>query len=62
MTSCIEHKLLNGVRILKVVKLGLRLLNIKVSHRQVELIKYGKSTSSHPWIKQHTSKYVRNLL
>jgi hypothetical protein len=48
MTSCIEHKLLNGVRILKVVKLGLRLLNIKVSPRQVELIKYGKSTSSHP--------------
>jgi len=46
--SCVGNKLLNGVRILKVVKLGLRVLNIKVSHRQVELMKYGKSTSSHP--------------
>jgi len=62
MTSCVGNKLLNGVRILKVVKIGLRMLNIKVSHRQVELIKYGKSTSSHPWIKQHTSNHVRNLL
>ena len=44
----VGNKLLNGVRVLKVVKLRLWMLNIKVSHRQVELIKYGKSTSNHP--------------
>jgi hypothetical protein len=42
ITSRIEHKLLNGIRVSKMVKLRMRFVDVQVAHRQFGLTKMWK--------------------